>query len=74
MDLDSPIDLTIGPYETYDELFGYKAAFEAYVTLRDDAETAKLKKFSAYLQESKTICRSMRSIAIQSWALPRQFA
>ena len=52
MDLDSPIDLTMGPYETYeDELFGYKAAFEAYVTLRDEAETAKLKKFSAYLQE-----------------------
>ena len=52
MDLDSPIDVTIGPYETYeDELFGYKAAFEAYVTLRDDAETDKLKKFSAYMQE-----------------------
>lgn len=52
MDLDSPIELTMGPYETYqDELFGYKAAFEAYVTLRDDAESAKLKKFSAYLQE-----------------------
>src|SRR5215510_4055376 len=52
MDLDSPIDLTLGPYETYeDELFGYKAAFEAYVTLRDDAETAKLRKFSGYLQE-----------------------
>ena len=52
MDLDSPIDLTMGPYETYeDELFGYKAAFEAYVTLRDDAETTKLKKFSSYLQE-----------------------
>jgi Peptidase family M49 len=52
MDLDSPIDLTIGPYETYeDELFGYKAGFEAYVTLRDDAESAKLKKFSSYLQE-----------------------
>src|SRR5256714_9291404 len=52
MDLDSTIDVTIGPYETYeDELFGYKAAFEAYVTLRDDAETGKLKKFSGYLQE-----------------------
>jgi hypothetical protein len=52
MDLDSPIDLTMGPYETYeDELFGYKAAFEAYVTLRDDAESAKLKRFSSYLQE-----------------------
>jgi hypothetical protein len=52
MDLDAPIDVTIGPYETYeDELFGYKAAFEAYVTLRDQAESAKLVKFSQYLQE-----------------------
>jgi len=52
MDLDAPIDVTIGPYETYeDELFGYKAAFEAYVTLRDEAESAKLSKFSQYLQE-----------------------
>jgi hypothetical protein len=52
MDLDSPIDVTIGPYETYeDELFGYKAAFEAFVTLRDEAESAKLAKFSSYLQE-----------------------
>ena len=52
MDLDAPIDVTIGPYETYeDELFGYKAAFEAFVTLRDEAESAKLVKFSGYLQE-----------------------
>src|ERR1044072_1727418 len=52
MELDSPIDVTIGPYETYeDELFSYKAAFEAYVTLRDDAETAKLARFSGHLQE-----------------------
>ena len=52
MDLDAPIDVTFGPYETYeDELFSYKASFEAYVTLRDTAETAKLAKFSQYLQE-----------------------
>jgi hypothetical protein len=52
MDLDSPIDVTIGPYETYEDgLFSYKAAFEAYVNLRDEAETAKLRKFSQYLQE-----------------------
>jgi hypothetical protein len=52
MDLDAPIDLTIGPYETYeDELFGYKAAYEVFVTLRDDAESAKLTKFGGYLQE-----------------------
>lgn len=52
MDLDAPIEVTIGPYETYeDELFGYKAAFEAFITLRDEAESAKLVKFSGYLQE-----------------------
>jgi hypothetical protein len=52
MELDSPIDVTIGPYETYeDEWFSYKAAFEAFVTLRDDTETDKLAKFSSYLQE-----------------------
>jgi hypothetical protein len=52
MELDSPVDITIGPYETYsDELFGYKAAFEAYVNLRDEQETAKLKFFANHLQE-----------------------
>lgn len=52
MDLDAPLDITIGPYETYnDELFGYKAAFEAYVNLRDDEETAKLAAFTKHLQE-----------------------
>ncbi len=52
MDLDAPLDITIGPYETYnDELFGYKAAFEAYVNLRDDDETNKLSAFSAHLQQ-----------------------
>jgi len=52
MDLKAPIDVTIGPYETYeDELFGYKAAFEAYVTLTDAEESAKLQKFAQHLQE-----------------------
>ena len=52
MELDAPIDVTIGPYETYeDELFGYKAAFEAYVGVRDEAESGKLARFSAWLQE-----------------------
>ncbi len=52
MDLDSPIEPTIGPYEVYlDDLFNYKAAFEAFITLRDDAETAKLATFSNHLQE-----------------------
>jgi hypothetical protein len=52
MDLDAPVDITIGPYETYnDELFGYKAAFEAYVNIRDQKETQKLDFFSKHMQE-----------------------
>ncbi len=52
MDLDSPLDITIGPYETYnDDFFGYKAAFEAYVNIRDQKETDKLKFFGQHLQE-----------------------
>jgi len=52
MDLDAPLDITIGPYETYnDELFGYKAAYEAYVNIRDEAETRKLQFFANHLQE-----------------------
>ena len=52
MDLDAPLDITIGPYETYnDELFGYKASYEAYVNIRDDQESAKLSAFARDLQE-----------------------
>src|SRR5262249_44191138 len=52
MDLAAPLEITIGPYETYnDELFGYKAGFEAYVTIRDEALTNKLHLFAARLQE-----------------------
>jgi hypothetical protein len=52
MDLDAPVDVTIGPYETYnDEVFGYKAAFEAYINVRDDKESARLEFLGQHLQE-----------------------
>jgi hypothetical protein len=51
MELDASIEPTIGPYEVYEDAwFAAKAAFEAFITLRDDAETAKLVKFSSQLQ------------------------
>ena len=52
MELDASIEPTIGPYEVYeDEWFNAKAAFEAFVTIRDDAETAKLVTLSGQLQD-----------------------
>jgi hypothetical protein len=52
MELDASIEPTIGPYEVYeDEWFNQKAAFEAFITLRDDAETRKLTRLSGELQD-----------------------
>ncbi|KAK1323065.1 Nudix hydrolase 3 [Acorus calamus] len=48
---DSTLDVTIGPYETYeDALFGYKATFEAYIGIRDVTATSQVKLFGDYLQ------------------------
>ena len=52
MELKGNIEPTFGPYEVYeDELFNYKAAFESFITVRDEAESAKLQKFSGLLQD-----------------------
>src|SRR4051812_12185542 len=52
MELDAAIEPTIGPYEVYeDEWFNFKAAFEAFITIRDEAESKKLQAFSQHLQE-----------------------
>lgn len=52
MDLDSPVEITIGPYETYeDELLGLKATFEAFVTVSDPKASADLARFKNYLPD-----------------------
>ena len=52
MDLDASIEPTIGPYEVYaDQWFNFKAAFEAFITVRDATESAKLAHFSSELQD-----------------------
>jgi hypothetical protein len=52
MELDAAVEPTIGPYEVYeDEWFNYKAAFEAFITVKDQSESAKLQKFAGALQD-----------------------
>ncbi len=52
MELTGAIEPTIGPYEVYeDAFFNYKAGYEAFITVQDEGETAKLQKFSGELQD-----------------------
>ena len=49
---DNEIDVVIGPIETYeDRLFGYKAAYESYVLIKDMDWSAQLAKFATFLPE-----------------------
>lgn len=49
---DHRIEVVIGPYEVYeDELLGYKAAFEAFITLVDSKESARLAKVASFLPD-----------------------
>ena len=46
------IDFVVGPIETYeDQLFGYKAAYEAYVLIKDKSWSERLAKFAALLPQ-----------------------
>ena len=50
MDLDSDIEVVIGPYETYeDSLFGYKAAFESFVCVAQPEDSERLEVFKSQL-------------------------
>ena len=52
MDLESRVEVTIGPYETYeDSLLGLKASFEAFVTVADPEASRNLAKYKGYLSE-----------------------
>ena len=46
----SPIDVVIGPIESYqDALYGTKAAYEAFVLVKDIAWSQRLQRFAAHL-------------------------
>ena len=53
MDLkDTPIEIVIGPYETYtDTLYGAKTAFEAFVVLKDPKESQTLDVYKSHLRD-----------------------
>ncbi len=49
---DNKIDVVIGPIETYlDRLYGYRAAYEAYVLVKDLAWSERLSRFAAFLPQ-----------------------
>ncbi|MCH7872630.1 MAG: hypothetical protein IID33_13105, partial [Planctomycetes bacterium] len=49
---DNRLDIVIGPIETYeDQLFGYKAAYEAFVLIKDKAWSKRLMKYAALLPQ-----------------------
>ncbi len=46
----NPVDIVIGPIETYeDQLFGYKAAYEGLVLVKDQTWSARLARFAQFL-------------------------
>ena len=48
----NPLDIVIGPIETYeDRLYGHRAAFEAYVLVKDLAWSKKLSRYAKFLPE-----------------------
>lgn len=52
MDLDSPIEVVIGPYEVYeDEMFNAKASFESFITVVDQPESEKLRVYLRHLAD-----------------------
>jgi len=51
----NPVELVIGPIETYeDRLYGYRAAYEAYVLIKDLEWSKRLSRFAKYLPELQT--------------------
>jgi len=52
MDLNGNVEIATGPYEVYDDkLFGYKTAFESFVTIKNPEESAALAKYKDYLKD-----------------------
>lgn len=53
MDVKSnPVELVFGPIETYeDRLYGYRAAYESYVLIKDQQWSERLARFATFLPE-----------------------
>ncbi len=48
----SPIDFVVGPIENYEDgLFGYKAAFESFILIKDQEWSERLEKYAAMLPD-----------------------
>jgi len=53
---DSPIDFVVGPIENYEDgLYGYKAAFESFILIKDIEWSNQLAHFAALLPKLQTM-------------------
>ena len=61
----NPVDVVIGPIETYEDmLYGYRAAYEGYVLIKDLQWSEKLAKYAAHLpalQEGLPVAASYKA-------------
>ena len=52
MDLEGNIEVAVGPYEVYDDqLYGYKTAYEMFLTIKNPDESAALAKYKDFLKD-----------------------
>jgi hypothetical protein len=58
---DSVFEVTIGPYEVYqDNLFNYKTAYEAFITVNDPEEGKKLQGYAVHLKDMEEFSAEIR--------------
>ena len=67
---ESPLEVTAGPYEVYDdELYGYKAGFEILIHVRDFNATEQLQKFTnslSWIEERLPVDEKYRNTELKA--------
>lgn len=61
-----PVDLVVGPYEVYEDgLLGLKAAYQAILTLRDEAESKRIQHYESEIAQIAQVLQSMLGVPLE---------